>query len=251
MIENKPRIVFLGSNLSPISLACLKSLAAVDQYELLVGIDHSHLTVWQVFKLTRQRHGWRGLASRIRKLIIVKTGMCLRSAAHFLVGRSLREVALLKGLQSFRCAKVNASETRGLFAAFEPDLVVVANFSQIIRDEIRRVPKIGIINFHPSLLPKYRGPSPIFWVIKNGETKSGATVHFIDDGINTGDIIMQEELLVLPCDTEAKLIVRTLAIGAPLLVRAVDTLITGTAQRIVQVESDATYFGFPNQRKNG
>ena len=100
--------------------------------------------------------------------------------------------------------------------------------------------------FTPRYYQNIEVPCHIFWVLKNGETKSGASVHVIDAGIDTGDIIMQRELFLLPNETEKTLITRTMEIGTPLLVSSVESLITGTARRKAQVESESTYFGFPN-----
>jgi folate-dependent phosphoribosylglycinamide formyltransferase PurN len=246
MSENKHKIVFLGSDLSPKSLGCLKELASGNRYDFLVGIDQRNKSAWQIVKMTWRHHGFRGVVIRIMKLIVARSKLCLRPVGPNVQDwRSLREVAKLNGMETFKCSRVNGPDVRQIIRTFDPDLIVVAGFSQIIRSEVLEIPKFGVINFHSSLLPKYRGPWPYYWVIKNGEKKSGVSIHFIDEGIDTGDIIMQREFSVLPNDTENTLITRSIEIGAPLLARSVESVIAGTAHRRVQIESEATYFGLP------
>jgi methionyl-tRNA formyltransferase len=246
--NTKPKIVFLGSDLNPISVGSLKVLSAGDRYDILVGVDQHDESAWQLINLTWRRHGLQGVFSRIAMLLVARFQRVVRRVTGSRMGGSLSEVASLGQMETFRCADVNGSEVRQIIQSFAPDLIVVANFSQIIRAKIRSLPKLGVINFHPSLLPKYRGPMPCYWIIRNRETRSGATVHFIDDGIDTGDIIMQREIPVFPDDTEPKLITRSIELGAPLLDSSVRSLLAGTAVRRNQLESEATYYGFPRGR---
>lgn len=76
----------------------------------------------------------------------------------------------------------------------QPDVICICHFQKLISDEIIKIPKFGCLNLHPSLLPEYRGMAPQHWPIINGEKKTGITVHFVDDGIDTGNIIVQKEL---------------------------------------------------------
>ena len=77
---------------------------------------------------------------------------------------------------------------------FQPDVICICHFQKLISNEIIKIPKFGCINLHPSLLPEYRGMSPQHWPIINGEKKTGITIHFVDNGIDTGNIIVQKEL---------------------------------------------------------
>tara|TARA_B100002003_G_scaffold249964_1_gene287697 strand:+ start:1036 stop:1650 length:615 start_codon:yes stop_codon:yes gene_type:complete len=86
-------------------------------------------------------------------------------------------------------------------AELKIDLLVTHAFMKILPSEVFNVPKYGSINIHPSLLPKYRGPSPTYWVLKNKEKETGLTCHFIDEGADTGDIISQSKAIVQPDDT--------------------------------------------------
>ena len=104
---------------------------------------------------------------------------------------------------------------------------------------------MGIVNVHPSLLPRYRGPNPLYWVLDRGERETGVTVHYVDEGIDTGDIILQETLAIGPGDTEITLQRRSATLGAELLVRAVTLIAGGGAPRRAQRHAAATYYPSP------
>jgi methionyl-tRNA formyltransferase len=130
-------------------------------------------------------------------------------------------------------------------ARFDPQLIVVANFSQILRRPLLDLPPLGVINLHPSLLPKYRGPMPYYWVLQNREPTSGVTVHFVDENVDTGDIVAQVAYAVHSDDTEISLRRRSARMAAPLLVAATRDVLRGTARRVPQDAENATYYGFP------
>jgi methionyl-tRNA formyltransferase len=224
----------------------LESLASAGKYEILVGVDGVHGGgAFHQLKRVWKRHGTIGVLRRVlaiyraskqrKRLDKHSTGGCL----------SLREVMMVHQLEGFEAAPINAGASVARIEQFRPDLITVANFSQIIRPGLLSAASLGVINLHPSLLPKYRGPMPFFWVLKNGETRSGVTVHFVDEGVDTGDIILQAEVEVKANDTEASLRQRSIAIGAPLLVEAVESVLDGSATRTPQNESEMSYDGFP------
>ena len=80
-----------------------------------------------------------------------------------------------------------------LIEQIKPDLIISVNWRRLVPKRIFQLPKFGMINIHPSLLPKYRGMSPINWAVINGETESGVTVHFVDETADTGDIVLQKK----------------------------------------------------------
>lgn len=90
-----------------------------------------------------------------------------------------------------RYAKINSEEVISAVKVAKPDICVIAHFERIIRKELLSIPPMGFINLHPSLLPNYRGLAPQHWPIINGESKTGITVHYVDEGTDTGDIILQ------------------------------------------------------------
>ena len=123
-----------------------------------------------------------------------------------------------------------------------PELIVLAFVTDIVPQAIIDIPKYQAINYHPSLLPKYRGGSAINWSIINGETETGVTIHYIDAGIDTGDIIIQERVPIYPEDTVASLYFERLyPIGVRMIAQAVRMIGEGTAPRIKQDNSQASY----------
>ncbi len=124
--------------------------------------------------------------------------------------------------------------------ALNADLFVVVAYGQYIPPSVLVLPKYGAINLHPSLLPKYRGSSPIQWAVANGDTVTGVTILYVSEKMDAGDIILQREVLIGPDDTSAILEPVLAAAGAELLMEAVEQIRNGTVQRRPQSETDAT-----------
>jgi methionyl-tRNA formyltransferase len=103
-------------------------------------------------------------------------------------------------IRTFTGENVNNESTRAFLAESKIDYIIVASFDQIIKRETLNIPGLGIINFHPSLLPKYRGPSPISWSLINGERKTGITIHELTEKIDAGKVLYQESLEISPDD---------------------------------------------------
>ena len=123
-----------------------------------------------------------------------------------------------------------------------PEVIVLAFVTDILPKGIIDIPKYKAINYHPSLLPKYRGGSAINWAIINGETETGVTIHYIDAGIDTGDIIIQERVPIYPEDTVASLYFERLyPIGVRMIAETVRMIGEGKAPRIKQDNSQASY----------
>lgn len=123
----------------------------------------------------------------------------------------------------------------------KPDIIVVFSMSQLLKENIFSIPKYGTINLHPAILPEYRGPNPDFWQYYNMEMNPGVTVHYIDQGEDTGDIIFQERTHI-PLGTKSpprldKLIGET---GMPLVLKALDAIQAGNAPRIKQPAQSPT-----------
>jgi methionyl-tRNA formyltransferase len=126
-------------------------------------------------------------------------------------------------------------------ADISPDLIVVAAFGQILPPEVLECAPMGCINVHPSLLPKYRGAAPMNWTLIQGETKTGVTIMFMDEGLDTGDILTQEETAIAPGETFGMLHNRLSQLGAELLLNTITTMQEGSVKRISQDDALATY----------
>ncbi len=112
-------------------------------------------------------------------------------------------------LHEINAKGVNTKEFKQTLLKLNPDIILVGSWGEKISKEIYDLPRIASINAHPSLLPKYRGPNPYFWVIRNQEQMSGITFHLIDKGLDTGAILAQEEIKIYPSDTGKSLKSRT------------------------------------------
>ena len=144
------------------------------------------------------------------------------------------------GIPVFQFEKIRRPEGVDALKSFGPDLMVTAAFGQILSAENLSIPKYGCINVHGSLLPKYRGAAPIQWSVIDGETVTGITTMQTDVGMDTGDILMQEETVIGPDETSGELYGRLALIGADLLKRTIASLEAGTLVRTPQDESHAT-----------
>jgi len=125
-------------------------------------------------------------------------------------------------------------------AALHADAMVVVGYGQIIPQSIIDLPRLGIVNVHASLLPKYRGAAPIQWAIARGETVTGVTTMQINAGLDTGDILLQAETPIGPEETALELGPRLAALGAPLLVETLARLEAGAITPIAQNDAEAT-----------
>lgn len=145
------------------------------------------------------------------------------------------------GIPVFQPVKIRADGVADL-RALAPDLCVTAAFGQILSQEVLDIPKIGTVNVHSSLLPKYRGSAPINWAIMEGETVTGVTTMMTDKGLDTGDILLRREVPILPGETAEELTARLAPIGAELLIETVRLLEKGVCPREKQQEEEASYF---------
>ena len=125
--------------------------------------------------------------------------------------------------------------------ALNPELIVVVAYGKMLSENVLNLPKYGCINGHASILPNYRGASPIQWCIVQGETETGITIMYMDKGMDTGDIIEIERVKIGDDETADELFDRLSFISADLTVRTIEKIANGTAKRTPQCEEDATY----------
>lgn len=125
--------------------------------------------------------------------------------------------------------------------AFKPDIIVTCAYGQILPNEILNYPKYGCINVHASLLPKYRGGAPIQRAIMNGEVKTGITIMYMNEGMDTGDMIEKKELIIENDDNYDEVSKKLSVIGTDLLEDVLPKIIKGKIKRTIQDNEDATY----------
>lgn len=148
--------------------------------------------------------------------------------------------ALDHNIPVFQFEKIRLPEGVSALKAFAPDLMVTAAFGQLLSAENLSIPRLGTINVHGSLLPKYRGAAPIQWAVINGEHETGITTMMTDIGMDTGDILLSETVTIGEDETAGELYERLAGIGANVLKRTLDCLEAGTLIRIKQDETAAT-----------
>lgn len=162
-----------------------------------------------------------------------------------------------RGLHCMACDVKRLAEARGMavlspadasgdafvarLAALEPDLLIVACYGQFLRSNLLAVPRLGTINVHPSMLPKYRGASPIQWALANGDRETGVSVLFVTPKMDAGDLLAQERFPIDPDDTAETLEPKLARKGAELLLGVLDRFRSGTPQAVPQDESAVTF----------
>lgn len=157
----------------------------------------------------------------------------------------LKAAAQERGVPVFQFRRMRSQEAIDAFKALEPDLGIMAYVTDIVPEAILSAPTKGTIQYHPSLLPRHRGPSSINWAVVQGETKTGLTIFWPDAGLDTGPILLQKEVEIGPDDTVGSLYFEKLfPLGVEALLEAVDMVRAGTAPKMPQDESQATYEGW-------
>jgi methionyl-tRNA formyltransferase len=136
----------------------------------------------------------------------------------------VKAAALAADIGVFQPEKVRAPESYAYFERVAPDCVVIIAYGQIIPEKLIALPRLGWINVHASLLPKYRGAAPINWAILNGESLTGLTTMQIDAGLDTGPMLLKKELPISPDETAPELTARLAETGAPLIVETLRRL---------------------------
>ena len=154
-----------------------------------------------------------------------------------MVASPVKEFAVSKNLKIYQPEKVRKNvEFIEEIKKLEPDVICVVAYGKILPKEILEIPKLGCINVHGSLLPKYRGAAPIQWAVINGEKVTGVTTMYMDVGMDTGDMILKEKTEIAPDETTGELWDRLAKIGADLLVKTLEQIENKTAPRIPQGE---------------
>jgi len=198
------RIIFMGS--AEISCVCLEALFSRDNDEVIAVVT--------------QPDRPQGRGRRVAPCIVKQ--------------RIAKDITVLTP------DNVNSSDSVKSIRALEPDLIVVVAYGQILKAELLGVPPFGCINVHASLLPKYRGTAPIQWAIANGETMTGVTTMFMDEGLDTGDIFLQKKVPITADDTGGTLHDKLGLAGANLLIETINRIGTGDILRVPQDNRDAT-----------
>jgi len=152
----------------------------------------------------------------------------------------VKQAALRARLPVFQPEKLRAPETLDTLASWAPELIVVAAYGKILPKHVLDLPRLGCINVHASLLPKYRGAAPIQWAILGGEERTGVTIMCMNERMDAGDILLRQETAIARQETYGELQARLAEMGALALMDAISRLHAGTLMRQPQREDEVT-----------
>ncbi len=163
-----------------------------------------------------------------------------KGRGHKLQAPPVKELALRQGLPVYQPDTLRDRAVQEEIARLSADVIVVVAYGKMLPREVLAMPKLGCINVHGSLLPKYRGAAPIQWAVLNGESTTGVTTMYMAEGMDTGDILLKAEVTVGQEETAGELFDRLKILGAKLLVETLDYLNLGCLAPIPQDEAQAT-----------
>jgi methionyl-tRNA formyltransferase len=159
-----------------------------------------------------------------------------------LVAPPIKETALAAGLPVVQPEKIKKNlELRAQLEGLDPDVILVVAYGRIIPEWMLGLPPFGNLNLHASLLPKYRGAAPIQWAVANGDPETGVTTMRLDEGLDTGEILMQRAMALAPDQTSVDVFPRLAEMGAALMVETLDGLARGSISPVKQDDAQATY----------
>jgi len=164
-----------------------------------------------------------------------------RGRGHEISASPVKEAAIAANVPVHQPEKIRSPEARDLLQRIAPDCIVIIAYGQIIPATLLGIPRLGWINLHASLLPKYRGAAPINWAIANGETQTGLTTMRIDAGMDTGDMLLQEQIDIAPEETAPELTDSMAEAGAPLMLETLRGIAAGKLGGRPQNNAEVTY----------
>jgi len=158
---------------------------------------------------------------------------------------SVERVAKKNSIPVYKLKKINAQESLNLLKTLEPEIIISVAAPQIFKERVIQSAK-HVINIHAALLPEYRGMMPSFWVLAKGEGKTGVTVHYMNDHVDTGDIILHKTIDVSPQDTLHSLQTKVANVGSAALLEALGKIEHGNGSRFMP-EGKGSYYSFPTK----
>ena len=162
---------------------------------------------------------------------------------------SVYDIAKANNVHYMKITNSNAPDYIKYVRSRKPDLIVSYSAPQVIKEELLSIPKHGIINVHGSLLPDYRGLLPSFWYLYNDEKVGGATVHYMSEKIDDGDIILQEKVDISNCKSMFQVMTKTKQLGGELIVKAVKNIACCNVNSRPNVVSEGSYYTWPTKEE--
>jgi methionyl-tRNA formyltransferase len=231
-MNRPPRVIFLGMQ-GNFSLPSLQSLIESDIEVCAIVMPAPHDARKDrpaLYQHTQSRY--------VRSLVPV-----LNST----LTNNIVQLAQAHAVPLWEVTRMSDPLTLATLTTYQPDVICVACFPLRIPRAVLAIPRLGNLNVHPSLLPRNRGPVPLFWTFREGSEETGVTIHLMDEGMDSGDIVAQEAIPVPPGISYSALEAHCAAIGGKLLARSVWELYRGEAVRIAQDEKESSYHSFPEE----
>lgn len=190
---------------------------------------------------------------KVRKTIdIFGFGFFVRYGSKYVQAKLSRSFALRSVLGRFNIPEIqifgsiNSQSSLESIQAYKPDLLISIAGNQIFRQELINLAPLGCLNLHTALLPKYRGLMPSFWVLRHNESKTGVSVFYVDEGIDSGPILVQKEVDIGTM-SQQQLIERTKKLGMTAILEAIEKIHSGNTETIANADNDSSYYSFPTR----
>jgi methionyl-tRNA formyltransferase len=162
------------------------------------------------------------------------------------INSSILDLARERDIPVWRVRQLSNPETIKVLAVYQPDMICVACFSKRIPRDILNIPRLGCLNVHPSLLPANRGPEPLFWTFREGNQRTGVTIHLMDEDMDSGAIVAQEVIEIPDGISYFELEEQSAELGGKLLAQSVWDMYRGVAVLETQDETKSSYHAFPS-----
>lgn len=182
------------------------------------------------------KHSWTTVFFGLKKKLSGKIG--------FIKSPSIVRYAEEMGIPTYSTSNPNKPEFLSILKEAQPDIIIQQS-QHIIKKSLLEIPKLGTLNRHNALLPKNRGRLTPFWVLFKGETQTGVSIHFVEEGLDSGEIIVQEKYDVLPQDTFNSLVKKNYEIAPKAMLKAIDKLEKGSNDFMPNEDDAATYNSTP------
>ena len=239
-----PRILIFTSSSSPYAPLILEPVAHKYRDRIAAVVTVGEADVWRKFrKVLRviQNAGWR---YTLLKLFFLA---CLR--IHQLMGKysSLSKVCERYDLRHVALSSLRTDDAVTLLTESRADVLLSILFEKIFPTKILELPPVAALNFHPAPLPRYAGIAPTFWVLSNDEKKTAVTIHYLNEGIDTGDIFLQTEVPIDRRESVHSLYLKCCRQGADLICEGIERIAGGDFPRIHQRMDERTYFVAPSK----
>lgn len=165
-----------------------------------------------------------------------------------LFGHDVKQIFTKHGVPIIKVTgSVNSDESLSVLRSLDPDLLISITGNQIFKKPLFEIPRLGTLNLHTALLPKYRGLMPSFWVLKNKEKQTGVSVFFVDEGIDSGPILVQKTINIDNV-SQWELIRMTKFLGMEAIIEGIELIQSGDYELIPNHEEESTYYSFPTRK---